>query len=236
MSGICGVVTFGSARSDGSEIEALLEPLKRRGPDGGNIWLGEGVALGHTLLATTPESLVEKLPLHHTVSGCAITADVRLDNREELLAKLGEKAGGRVVGDGELILLSYLKWAEDCVDHFLGDFAFAIWDARRRRLFCARDQMGMRQLAYFHRPGSPFVFATEPAAVLRHPSVPAGLNIDRIADFLDDLEAFDLSSTFWSAVSRLPPAHSLTLDGETLRLRKYWQPRTPSPLLLKSDG
>jgi asparagine synthase (glutamine-hydrolysing) len=236
MSGICGIVTFGDVRPAAPEIEAALAPLKRRGPDGANVWTGNGVALGHALLATTPESLVEKLPLHHRDSGCTITADMRLDNREALLAKLGEKARGRVVGDGELILRAYFKWGEDCAQHLLGDFAFAIWDARERRLFCARDQMGMRQLAYFHQPGRAFVFATEPAAVLRHPAVPEDLNVGRIADFLDDLEHFDLAATFYSAVSRLPPAHTLIVDRSQLRLRKYWSLRVPPSLRLKSNN
>jgi asparagine synthase (glutamine-hydrolysing) len=164
MSGICGIVTFGDVQTDTCAIEAVLEPLKRRGPDGANVWRGDGVALGHALLATTPESLVEKLPLHHQESGCTITADVRLDNRDDLLAQFGVAGTGRIVGDGELILLAYLKWDEDCARHLLGDFAFAIWDARQRRLFCARDQMGMRQLAYSHEPDRPFVVATEPSA------------------------------------------------------------------------
>jgi asparagine synthase (glutamine-hydrolysing) len=235
MSGICGIVTFGAARPDRTELEPVLEPLKRRGPDGAAIWTHEGVALGHALLATTPEATVEKLPLNHGASGCTITADVRLDNRDELLAALAMVNTGRIIGDGELILLAYLKWGDDCVHHLLGDFAFAIWDSRARRLLCGRDPMGMRQLAYFHRPRAPFVFATEPAAVLRHPSVPKDLNPGRIADFLDRLGGFDLSATFYSAVARLPAAHVLTLDGDQLRLRKYWRLRTPPPLRLRSE-
>src|SRR4051794_18982418 len=115
MSGICGIVIFDGTEPRRSEIDAIMEPLKRRGPDGGNIWIGDGAALGHTLLATTPEALIERLPLHHPESGCTITADVRLDNREDLIAKLGVASAERVVGDGELILLAYLKWDQDCV-------------------------------------------------------------------------------------------------------------------------
>lgn len=236
MSGICGIISFDGAQPERHDLEAVLEPLKRRGPDGANVWIGDGAALGHALLATTPEALIETLPLVHHQSGCSITADARLDNHDELLGCLGEPRAGRVVGDGELILLAYLKWGEACVDHLLGDFAFAIWDERSRRLFCARDPMGMRQLAYFNRPNHPFVFATEPAAVLQHPSVPNALNPGRIADFLDNLEGSDLSGTFYASVSRLPSAHTLSASAEGLRLCKYWRLETPTPLLLKSDG
>jgi asparagine synthase (glutamine-hydrolysing) len=217
-------------------VESMVERLEGRGPERQDIWAGEGVALGHALLATTPEALVEKLPLHHGESGCTVTADVRLDNRDQLLLALGIRAAGRTLGDGELILLAYLKWGEDCVRHLLGDFAFAIWDPRSRRLVCARDQLGMRQLTYAHVPGRVFAFATEPAAVLQEPAISKKLNLGRIADFLDDLEHFDLAATFYSAVQRLPPAHTLTVDGRGLRLRKYWRLETPTELKLSSDG
>jgi asparagine synthase (glutamine-hydrolysing) len=232
MSGICGIVSFDGAQPSAPEIEIVLEPLKRRGPDGANVWTGDGVALGHTLLATTPEAVVEKLPLYHAESGCTITADARLDNRDELFARLGLPDVD--ISDGELIVRAYLKWGGACVDHLLGDFAFAVWDERQRRLFCARDQMGMRQLTYAHLPGRALVFATEPAAVLRHPAVPNDLNPGRIADFLDDLEHSTLTETFYAAISRLPPAHTLTFDHAGLRLHKYWRLITPPELSLAS--
>ena len=235
MSGICGIVALDGSGPGKVDLEAILEPLKRRGPDGSGTWFGERAALGHALLATTPEALVERLPLHHGESGCSITADARLDNRDELLGKVGRTSAGEVIGDGELILRAYLKWGEDCVDHLLGDFAFAIWDERSRRLFCARDQIGMRQLAYCHLPGRLFVFATEPSAVLRHAAVPKEMNLGRIADFLDDLEHFSLSETFYEAVSRLPPAHTLVVDRNGLRLRKYWRLQSPPLLRLTSN-
>jgi asparagine synthase (glutamine-hydrolysing) len=234
MSGICGIVRLDGAQADRATLELLLGPLRPRGPEGCGVWIGKGAALGHTLLATTPEAMVESLPLRHSESGCTITADVRLDNREELTAKLKISAANGI-GDGELILLAYFTWGEDCADHLLGDFAFAIWDDRAQRLFCARDQMGMRQLTYCHLPGKAFIFATEPASVLRDPSVPQELNLGRIADFLDNLEHFDLSATFYAAVSRLPPAHSLVVDAAGLRLRKYWTLAARPALKLKSD-
>lgn len=228
------MVAVGGLSVSRGELDAMIEPLERRGPDGANAWVGEGVALGHTLLATTPEAALEKLPLSHDESGCVITADARIDNREELLSKLGLRRD-RLVGDGELILLAYLKWGEGCVDHLLGDFAFAIWDARSRRLFCARDHVGMRQLVYCHVPGKVLLFATEPAAILAHPAAPREVNEGRIADYLEGLDAFDLRETFFTGVLRLPPAHALVFDGRSLSYRRYWEPRPVPQLRLGSD-
>jgi asparagine synthase (glutamine-hydrolysing) len=146
MSGICGILRFDGAAPDG--IEAMTVHMQSRGPDGAQHFHDGACALGHTLLATTPEALHETMPLTHMPSGCTITADVRLDNRDELLPVLGLIDAGRVVGDGEIILHAYLKWGEDCPLHLLGDFAFAIWDSRAQRIFAARDHMGMKQLIH----------------------------------------------------------------------------------------
>jgi asparagine synthase (glutamine-hydrolysing) len=228
MSGICGIVRLDGGGPSPAEIAAMSEVLQRRGPDGTGTWVGGCAALGHTLLATTPEALVERLPMTHADSGCTITADVRLDNREELLAALGLSGETRVIGDGELVLLAYLRWGEDCPKHLLGDFAFAIWDERSQQLFCARDHMGMRQFNYCHIPGQMFVFSTEDTGVLAHPAVPKNLNEGRIADFLADLDDYDITSTFFEAVQRLPPAHSLSVGPRTCEIRRYWTLRAPS--------
>ena len=235
MSGICGIVRLDDSHVSPAEIRAMTRALERRGPDGTSEWIEGGVALGHTLLATTPEALVERLPLTDPGSGCTITADVRLDNREELLPALGLDSETRVVGDGELILRAYVEWGEDCPKHLLGDFAFAIWDPRSQQLFCARDHMGMRQLIYHHDAGRHFVFATEAEAVLAHPAVPRRINEGRIADFLDNLEGLDLTSTFFGQVYRLPPAHSLRVSARGMSMDRYWDLQLPPKLELRSD-
>ena len=232
MSGICGAWTLDGSVTDLGPVLTLLE---RRGPDGTRHWKEGGVALGHTLLATTPEALVEKLPLTDLTSGCTITADVRLDNRETLMAELGLTREARTIGDGELILRAYLKWAEDCPKQLLGDFAFAIWDPRAQKLFCARDHMGMRQFNYCHVPGELFTFATEDTALLAVDRVPKTLNEDRIADLIVDLECVNTTSTFFAHVHRLPAAHTLVVEASRYIIRRYWTLRPPTPLRLASD-
>lgn len=221
MSGICGILRLDGAPPEG--IEAMTKKLQQRGPEGTQHFRDGISALGHTLLATTPEALHETMPLTHTKSGCTITADVRLDNREVLLPQLGLESAGRVVGDGEIILHAYLKWGEDCPLHLLGDFAFAIWDPRTHRMFAARDHMGMKQLIHCHVEGKLWAFASEPQAVLLADGVPRKINEGRIADFLEEyLEDIDNTSTFFKNVFRLPPAHYMTVDDNGLELRRYW--------------
>lgn len=236
MSAICGALSLDGAPVAHADIEAIAALLAPRAPDGTHFWSAPGVALGHGLNATTPQSLVERLPLSDPASRCTISADVRLDNRAELLAALELNDGPRVIGDGQLILRAYLRWGDDCPAHLLGDFAFAIWDGARKRLFCARDHMGMRQFLYHHRPGRHFLFATDAHALLAHPAVDAPLNHDRLADYLGNMEGADLVSTFFEGIVRLPPAHSLAIDAAGLTLRQYWQLAVESELKLPTDA
>lgn len=235
MSGICGIVALDGKGPSRPDIAAMTAVLERRGPDAINYWIEGPAALGHTLLATTPEALAERLPLTDEGSGCTITADVRLDNREELIPLLRLESEDRVIGDGELILRAYLEWGEDCPKHLLGDFAFAIWDPRSQSLFAARDHMGMRQFNYCHLPGQAFAFATEDMGVLAHPRVPKELNEGRIADFLANFDDYDITSTFFEAVQRLPPAHCLLVGPRTCKVRRYWTLRAPPTQRFETD-
>ena len=170
--------------------------------------------------------------------GLAVVADARIDNRDELIGLLGlrhrDPAG---LGDAELILRSYQQWGEACPGRLLGDFAFAVWDGPRRRLFCARDHLGVKPLCYHATPGRLVGVASTPNALLVLGEVPYRLNEGRIADFLiDELEGIDKTSTFFEGVYRLPPAHTLTVTDEGIRQASYWSLEPGPELRLPSDA
>jgi asparagine synthase (glutamine-hydrolysing) len=217
-----------------ADLAPVLTALATRGPDGSRLAIDGAAILGHSLLATTPEALVETLPLRHTPTGCVITADVRLDNRDELLAQLDLAIAGRVIGDGELILHAYLRWGADCPVHLLGDFAFLIWDPRHQRVFAARDKVGMKQLIYHLDQGRLFACASDATALMHHPEVPHRINEARIADAIEGFEAIDLTSTFFCDVFRLPPAHSLLIEQGAMRIWRYWQ-LTPTSIIHRAN-
>jgi len=236
MSGICGLFNLDGAPVQATELVDMTSLLERRGPEGTSIWRSGPFGLGHTLLATTPEAVFERLPLVHEASGCVITADARLDNRPELLHALDLSDRAATIGDAEIILAAYLRWGEACVERFLGDFAFAIWNPRQQTLVCARDHFGMRPLYIHHTPGRFFVFASEPRAILILPQVPYRINEGRIADFLvSQLEGIDKTSTFFEEVYRLEPAHTLTVTPQGVQQRRYWTLEPGPELRLPSD-
>jgi len=236
MSGISGLFNQNGAPVTKPEIARMVSPLERRGPDRTGLWHKACVGMGHTLLTTTPEAIFEHQPFMHSESGCTITADVRLDNRAELLAglKLADRADN--IGDAEIILQAYLIWGQDCVEHFLGDFAIAIHDSKQKILFCARDHFGVRPFYYHHTPQQFFAFASEPRAILKLEKVPCILNEGRIADFLvNPLEGIDKTSTFFTNIYRLPPAHCITVTADKMQLRCYWTLQVGPELKLSSD-
>jgi asparagine synthase (glutamine-hydrolysing) len=145
---------------------------------------------------------------------CAtITASARIDARDELLP------------DAELILHAYEKWGDDCVNHLIGDFAFAIWDDRRRRLFCARDHFGVKPFFYTHTADG-FNFSS----TLNELKDSTTLNEIAIGDYLLFGVNQDQSTTIFKDIKRLPPGHTLTFENNQVKIKRYWTPSLPSEI------
>ncbi len=233
MSAIAGIYLLDGGPVAPADLERMSERLAHRGPDGQNFWHKGPVGLLHRALWTTPESLRERLPLADETGDFVLTADARIDNRDELARVLGLAGPGEDT-DSRLILGAYREWGERCPERLLGDFAFAIWDARRQVLFCARDPMGVCSF-YYHHSGNLFVFASEIKALHCLPQVPQVLNEVRVADHLVGLFE-DRAITFYQDIFRLPAAHSLTIDHRGgIRLRRYWTLDPSREVRLRSD-
>lgn len=223
MSGICGWIHWNGAPVSPAGVAAMLDPVAYRGPDGRRTWHGEGIALGHLALHVTPEDERDRQPLRRWPDEIVLVADARIDNRDELVARLGEGrlAGSRDPTDAELILASYRHWGDNCAAHLIGDFAFAVWDGRRRRLFAARDPMGMRAL-YFRSEDGRFLFATELKQILAVSDVPAHPFEPAIAAYLAGSPGREEWS-FYDGISQLPAGHALIADRAGVRTDRYWE-------------
>ncbi|HIK55711.1 MAG TPA: lasso peptide isopeptide bond-forming cyclase [Synechococcales cyanobacterium M55_K2018_004] len=232
MSAIAGIYNYGSDRPvDCAHLSGMIDTLAHRGGDGHGIWCEGAIGLGHRMLWTTPESLLEQLPM--TRGRLTITADARIDNREELIETLDLRHyPAEKLTDSDLILAAYQRWGEACPEKLLGDFAFAIWDAQQQTLFCARDIFGVRPF-YYCTVGRVFRFASEIKALFCCPEVPRQLNEAKIGEYLEVCLA-DKCNTFYQHIWRLPPAHSLTVKAAGLQLRTYWTPDPRTDLRLKS--
>jgi asparagine synthase (glutamine-hydrolysing) len=211
------------ARVDRGLLAALTQALAYRGPDAREVWVDGPMGFGHTLLRTTRESGVERQPAQFE-GRYWITADARIDSRSELEAELAQ-AGYKVrqpMADCELILRAYAAWGERCVEYLRGDFAFAIWDTREQRLFCARDHFGVKPF-YYAEFGSTLIFSNTLNCLRMHPEFSGDLNEEAIADFLLFGVNTDAATTTFAEIRRLPPAHTLTATASGVRAARYWK-------------
>ena len=220
MSAIVGIHSLDGRPVERSDLEAMAN-VAHRGPDDAGLWHDGPVGFGHRMMRTTPESLQERLPLVDGTGDLVITADARIDNRDELISALGisDRPHGEI-SDSELILSAYQQWGDACPERLLGDFAFAVWDGRRQELFCARDPIGIRPFLY-HQSDRVFVFGSEIKALLCLPEVPRRLNETKLADSLLPIN-LDNTMTFYRDILRLPPAHCLRVGRDGFRLWAYW--------------
>ena len=219
MSGVFGIVDFATLRVEPEAFRRLAESAMYRAPAGiGYRFLGEA---GLAYLAGHPAEDGWEQPLLDRRQQVCVLFDGRLDNRPELIARLVPAAGAEA-SDAALLLLAYGEWGEACTDHFLGDFAFAIWDASRHLLFCAVDPLGIKPLHYA-RVGSLVCFGSDAMQVLAHPAVSDDYDECEIAAYLAG-RCEDPERSFFTAVHKLAPGQRLTATAGETRLERYWSP------------
>src|SRR6266581_2645633 len=210
-------------------LPAMLGLLKHRGPDDSGIYSSDDVGLGMTRLAII-DLVTGQQPMSDPTGRYRIVFNGEIYNFRQLRTML--EADGRPFrtrSDTEVILQSYVAYGEACVERLRGMFAFAIWDAARRRLFLARDRLGKKPLYYWHR-GHLFLFASEPKALLCHPAVSRALDWPAFQHYL----AFGYTPaarSIFDSIEKLPPAHTATLADGRLTLARYWRlpPADPAP-------
>ncbi|HEV7426999.1 MAG TPA: asparagine synthase-related protein [Thermoanaerobaculia bacterium] len=214
MSGFAGVIRLDERPLSDADSRRVRDAIEHRGGDGSGNWSDARATLMHAMLQTTPESLAEPQP--HRDGDLAITADLRIDNRAEL-------GFDEALGDAALVLAAYRRWGGECVRHLEGDFAFAIWNAHDRTLFCARDPFGVKPLVYAHLPDKLFAFASEVRALLAIEEMPRQVDEERVAGYLS-LYFDNVEQTFFRAIKRLPGGCTLTLRDGVPRVTRYWSP------------
>lgn len=243
---MCGIAGYFDARTPAtaSRVRAMTDRLAHRGPNaagfalidtrGGNIWTGDfaqpahafDLALGHRRLSILDLSDAALQPMASLDRRHWVVYNGEIYNFVELRAELTTK-GHRfhTTSDTEVLLAAYAEWGDECVSHFNGMFAFALWDTRQKRLFCARDRFGVKPFYYAHGEDW-FVFGSEPKALLAHPRVERRPNPEAIYDFLALKLADHTDATFFEGISRLPGGHTLSYrPGRAPELRRYWDLR-----------
>jgi asparagine synthase (glutamine-hydrolysing) len=225
MSAIFGIFQRNGTPLPPGVLEAARQDLAHHARDGSATWQPEGgVAFGYAATWLTPESQAEIQPFYDQSAQLAITADARLDNRAELAHLLDISSPElATLPDSRLILRAYLAWGEACPERLLGDFTFAIWDARQAALFCARDPLGIRPFVYY-TGAQRFAFASDMAGLLALMDEAPQLDVDFVAAWMRGWQDIHIGRTFYANAPKLPPGHALRVSADGLRTWAYWQP------------
>jgi asparagine synthase (glutamine-hydrolysing) len=234
VSGLAGVYGLDGRPVDVALLRRLIAAVAQRGPDGEGCWTDGPIGLGHRISHTTPESLAEKQPLLDESGALCLVLDGRVDNRAELAAWL--RAAGihlRTDTDAELVLRSYALWVDGCALRIVGDFAFVIWDRWRRRLFCARDPLGIRPF-YYRADGPTFIWGSELRQLLDTLPLGPKPNEGVVGEYLSS-RLVDSDETLYRGIRRLPPGHVLTVEDGRIRTTRYFDVDPRREIRYRSD-
>lgn len=225
MCGIAGLIKYKNG-DIGTEIEIMRDVFPYRGPDDKGSWVhpSEKIALGHRRLSILDTTSAGHQPMQDDDNGLIIVFNGEIYNYLEIKEELKSKGYNFRTGtDTEVILKAFAEWAEDCLHHFNGMFAFAIWQESEKRLFIARDRLGIKPFYYFENKEG-FYFASEIKAINAILPEPLSLK-DELIDTFMSFGYIPGESTLLKGVKRLLPGYCMfknAFDNNQAIPKKYW--------------
>lgn len=229
---------FGMVRQDGKAVEEPLlqkiaDELTLRGPDGTSLWRQANVGGCYTWMRTGPAPQAEHQPV---ILGNRffLWGDLRLDARQQLQQQLSLQnfPDAPALTSEHLLLHAWAKWGLDALEHIIGDFSFALWDAHEQILWCARDFVGSRPFYYAH-VGDVFCFSNTLRIFRLVPEVSRELNESFLGDFLIEGWNVDPTRTVYRDIRRLPAGHLLRFSNRASIVRRFLKLPIEEPLRLK---
>ena len=221
MCAIAGIIGM-----EPGDWEAMLATMVRRGPDAKGIHEAPGCLLLHARLAVIdPEGGGQPMTRFFAGEQYTIVYNGELYNTRELRKEL--ESLGHVFqdqSDTEVLLCSYIRWGKGCLEKLNGIFAFAVWEHRRKRLFLARDRMGVKPLFYWQQSGG-LVFASEIKTILAHGSCKPRLDVEGAAEILLLGPGRSPDSGVFYGIQALEPGCCGWWEKGKLRVSRYWQLR-----------
>lgn len=225
MCGITGWANLDARTPSPAEGRQLLgrmcDAMQHRGPDAEGAMLAPGIALGMRRLAII-DLLAGEQPAWNENRTIAVVLNGEIYNYQQLRSELTKRGHHfNSASDTEVLPHLYEEYGAAMVEHLNGMFAFALWDARRRKLFIARDRLGEKPL-YWGVFAGKLIFASEPKVLLAHPAVKPELNLDALRRYLS-FDYVPAPMSIYKGINKLPAAHTLTLEDGKIDVRQYWR-------------
>ncbi len=223
MCGIAGWVNLEQSNSNNhteAVLHSMCETIMHRGPNSEGIWMDDTIALGMRRLSIIDLHTGDQ-PVYSKDKSIVVMMNGELYNYREVKADL-EKRGHKFVTqtDTEIVPHLYQEYGDDFVDHINGMFAITLWDTRKKRLVIARDRYGEKPLYYGIFDGK-LIYASEPKALLAHPSVNVELDTQSLRQYLS-FDYVPAPHSIYKGISKLPAAHIMTIENGEVKTRRYW--------------
>jgi len=219
MCGIAGIVSSLHPSEKEKAIRQMTTAIAHRGPDWEGVYVNEKIALGHRRLSIIDLSAEANQPFWDADKRFALVFNGEIYNYREVRAKL-EGFPFRTISDTEVVLAAYIRWGANCLQHFAGMFAFAIWDNIDNRLFIARDRLGIKPL-YFSEMDGQLVFASEIRAVLASGLVRKKLSKKGLHNYLT-YQTVHAPNTMIENLWQLKPGTFAVYQNGVLTKKEYW--------------
>jgi asparagine synthase (glutamine-hydrolysing) len=221
MCGLCGLLHLNlEKRADEALVHSMARIIRHRGPDDEGFHVEGPVGLGHRRL-----SIIDLSGGHQPISNeddtCWIIFNGEIYNYRPLAEDL--KSRGHVFktrSDTETILHAYEEFGEDCVHRLRGMFAFAVWDSRKKKLFIARDRVGIKPL-YYTVHDNTLYFGSEIKSFFQNPAIPRRMNLDALDEYLS-FRYVPAPKTMFEGIYKLPPGGLMVVEDGKVNVRQYW--------------
>lgn len=220
MCAIGGVVAFNAKINIKETVSNMLQSMKHRGPDSSGIWFEETVCLGHNRLAIIDLSSKANQPMTDNSGNFVLSFNGEIYNFKEIKTKLKEYHF-KSDSDSEVLIASYIKWGEKCLNYLEGQFAFALWDKQNKSLFVARDPMGEKPFYYVYNHNG-FYFSSEIRSLIK------AFKLNKLPEdrYLSEFLAFQsvkAPNTLISDIKQLSPGQYAYIKNNNLRISNYWK-------------
>ena len=228
MCGIAGFSIHSKSIQENREkiIKAMCDAIRHRGPDDEGYYITEEIALGQRRLSIIDLSGGHQ-PIFNEDKSISIIFNGEIYNYQKLADKLQKKGHQfRTNSDTEVIVHLYEEYGEECLPYLNGMFAFVIWDQNQKKIFAARDRIGQKPFFYSIQ-NHQFIFASEPKALLKHPEIQPKIDIEGMVQYLA-YEYVPTPRSIYKGIQKLPAAHYLIYQNDSLQIQSYWHAKFSS--------
>lgn len=216
---MCGICGFN--KNDPELIARMMQRLRHRGPDQEGFYCCDEWSLGHRRLSIIDLTELGRQPMGNRDGSVQVAFNGEIYNFADIRKKLEAKGYSfQSHSDTEVIPYAYEEYGIDCIKHFQGMFAIAIWDAAKQELHLIRDRVGIKPLYYYHKDGR-FAFASEIKAILEDPAIQRGINHSAFYSYMG-FEFVPAPETMFKDIYKLPAGSCLKLKDGKLEIHKYW--------------